>query len=173
MKLGGYYFLCLKEDHKIRDCKKKKGCFYCKGLHNFTICSERDKKDGKNKEDSPSRSPNNSATSHVQNQLIPAVLLQTVSVILENPDTKQQVKVKILLDAGSQRIYIPDGIRKFLNFSTEAVEDINIGTFRNSQTLSKPIDCVLLVARTNSHKNILIKSLCLPMLIFLVQVSHF
>ena len=48
-------FLCLKEDHRIRDCKRKKGCFYCKGLHNSTICSERDKKDDQNKEDSPSR----------------------------------------------------------------------------------------------------------------------
>ena len=27
LKHGGYCFLCLKEDHKIRDCKKKKSCF--------------------------------------------------------------------------------------------------------------------------------------------------
>ena len=43
LKQGSYCFLCLKEVHKIRDCKRKKGCFYCKGLHNSTICSERDK----------------------------------------------------------------------------------------------------------------------------------
>ena len=30
LKQGGYCCLCLREDHKIRDCKKKKGCFYCK-----------------------------------------------------------------------------------------------------------------------------------------------
>ena len=67
LKQGGYCFLCLKEDHKIRDCKRKKGCFYCKGLHSFAICSERDKKDDKNKEDSPSRTTKKSATYHVQN----------------------------------------------------------------------------------------------------------
>ena len=164
MKQGGYCFLCLKDDHKIRDCKRKEGCFYCKGLHNSAICSEREKKDDKNKEDSPSRTANNSATSHVQNQLTAAVLLQTAAVIHENPDTKQQVKVKVLLDAGSERTYISERIRKFLNLSTEAVEDVDISTFGNSQTLSKSIDRVLLAAKTNSHGNILIKALCLPML---------
>ena len=83
-------------------------------LHNCAICSERDKKDDKNKEDSPSRTTNNSATCHVQNQLTPAVLLQTAAVILENLDTKQQVKLKVLLDAGSQRTYR----KEFGNFST-------------------------------------------------------
>ena len=146
MKQGGYCFLCLKEDHKIRDCKRKKGC--------SAICSERDKKDDRNKEDSPSRTTNNSATCHVQNQLTPVVLLQTAAVILENPNTKQQVKVKVLLDAGSQRTYISERIRKFLNLSTEAVEDVDISTFGNSQTLSKSIDRVLLVAETNNHENI-------------------
>ena len=55
LKQGGYCFLCLKEDNKIRNCKRMKDCFYCKGLHNFAICSERDKKDDTNKEDSFSR----------------------------------------------------------------------------------------------------------------------
>ena len=100
----------------------------------------------------------------MQNQLTPAVLLQTAAVILENPDTKQQVKVKVLLDAGSQRTYISERIRKFLNLSTEAVEDVDISTFGNSQTLSKSIDRVLLAAKTNNHDNILIKALCLPIL---------
>ena len=149
-----YCFVCLNEDQKIRDCKKKKGCLYCKGSHNSTVCSERDKKDDKNKEDSPSRTTNNSATCHVRNQLTPAVLLQTPAVIPENPDTKQQVKVKVLLDAGSQRTYISERIRKFLNLSTEAVEDVDISTFGNSQTLSKSIDRVLLVAETTNHENI-------------------
>ena len=44
------------------------------------------------------------------------------------------------------------------------MEDVDISTFGNSQTLSKSIDRVLLVAKTNSHGNILIKALCLPML---------
>ena len=72
--------------------------------------------------------------------------------------------MKVLLDAGSQRTYISGRIRKFLNLSTEVVEDVKIRTFGNSQTLSKFIDRILLVAKTNTHENILTKALCLPML---------
>ena len=72
--------------------------------------------------------------------------------------------MKVLLDAGSQRTYISGRIRKFLNLSTEVVEDVKIRTFGNSQALSKFIDRILLVAKTNTHENILIKTLCLPML---------
>ena len=50
----------------------------------------------------------------MQNHLTPAVLLQTAAIILENPNTKQQVKVKVLLDAESQMTYISERIRKFL-----------------------------------------------------------
>ena len=75
LKEGGYCFLCLKEDYKIRDGKRKKGFFYCKGSRNFAICFESDQRDDKNKVDSPSRTTNNSATRHVQNQLTPAILL--------------------------------------------------------------------------------------------------
>ena len=156
-----YCFVCLNEDQKIRDCKKKKGCLYCKGSHNSTICSERDKKDDKNKEDSPSRTTNNSATCHVRNQLTSAVLLQTVGIIPENPNTKQKLKSMFFL----MQAPILERIRKFLNLCTAAVEDVIISTFGNFQTLSKSIDRVLLVAKTNSHENILIKALCLRLLI--------
>ena len=100
----------------------------------------------------------------MQNQLAPVLLLQTAAVILENPDTKQQLEVKVLLDASCQKTYISERILRFLNLSTKAVEDVNIITFRNSQTLSKSINRILLVAKTSSYENISIKALCLPIL---------
>ena len=112
------------------------------------------KKDERNKEGSPRRTTNNSKTCHVQNQFLTAVLLQRAAIILENTNTKQRVKVKVLLDAGSQRTYISERIRKFLSLSSKAVQDVNFSTFGNSQTLSKSIDRVLLVAETTNHENI-------------------
>ena len=160
-----YCFVCLNEDQKIRDCKKKKGCLYCKGSHNSTICSERDKKNDKNKEDSHSRTTNNSVTCQ---RAKPINISSIITNRWNNPrklQHKTKVKVKALLDAGSQRTYISARIRKFLNLCTAAVEDVIISTFGNFQTLSKSIDRVLLVAKTNSHENILIKALCLRLLI--------
>ena len=95
-----------------------------------------------------------------------AVLLQTATVILENPDTKQQVKKRVLHDASFQRTYISERIRKFVNLSTEAVEDANISIV-SIQAISKSIDRVSLVAKTNNHENILTKALCLPMFAYI------
>ena len=108
----------------------------------------------------------------MQNQLTPAILLQAAAVIRENPDMKQQVKGKVLLDGGSQRIYISERIRKFLNLSTEAVEDVNISNFGNSQTLSKSIDLVFLAAKTNNHENILNKALRLPVMFVYIESKY-
>ena len=69
-----------------------------------------------------------------------------------------------MTQAPKEFTYISERIQKFLNLSTEAVEDVSISTFGNSQTLSKSIDCVLLVAKTNNHENMLIQAFCLPML---------
>ena len=66
---------------------------------------------------------------------------------------------------------ISERIRKFLNLCTAAVEDVIISTFGNFQTLSKFIDRVLLVAKTNSHENILIKALCLRLLILSPSIT--
>ena len=151
--------------------EKEEELFLLQGITQFCyLFWRRDKKDDKSKGNPSSRTTYNSATCHMQNPLTLAVLWQTAAVIL-----KQQVKVKILLDRGSQRTYISERTWKFLNLSTEAVEDVNISTFENSQTLSKSIDRLLLVAKTNSHENILIKVLCLRMLCLpiLDQVWHF
>ena len=80
--------------------------------------------------------------------------------------------MKVLLDAGSQRTYISERIRKFLNLSIEVVEDVKIRTFGNSQTLSKFIDPILLVVKTNTHENILIKALCLPVILAYIESKY-
>ena len=166
MKQCGYCFLCLKEDHKIHDCKKKRGCFCCKVLYIFAVYSERDKKDDKNKEVSPSRTTNSTITCHMENQL------QTAAVILENSNTKKRVKVKVLLDTGSEKTYLSERIRKFLNLSTEAVDDVNISISGNFQTTSKSINRVLLAAKTNNLEKILINALYLPTLFAYIKSKY-
>ena len=36
--------LCLKDNHQVKDCKKSKPCYYCKGLHISAIFFQKDKK---------------------------------------------------------------------------------------------------------------------------------
>ena len=44
LKKSGKCFLCLKDNHQVKDCKKSKPCYYCKGLHNSAIYFQKDKK---------------------------------------------------------------------------------------------------------------------------------
>ena len=77
--------------------------------------------DDKNKEDFPSGITNNSGTCHVQNLLTPAVLLQTAAVILEIPDTKQQVKVKDFFFLAQAPKELTSR-KEFENFSTSVLK---------------------------------------------------
>ena len=72
--------------------------------------------------------------------------------------------MKVLVVADFQRTYISGRTCKYVNLSPKAAENVDISIFENCQTLSKSIDRVLLLVKTNSNKNILMKGLCLPML---------
>ena len=38
-------FICLNQGYISHNCSKKNGCYFCKGLHNSTICNNRHKKE--------------------------------------------------------------------------------------------------------------------------------
>ena len=44
LKKSGKCFLCLKDNHHVKNCKKSKLCYYCKGLHNSAIYFQKGKK---------------------------------------------------------------------------------------------------------------------------------
>ena len=109
LKKGGRCFLCLKPNHKSKDCDRKKTCFYCKGFHNSAICDRTTKNE---KGHSPG---NNTSTNHVKENLNSTIFLQTADSVIENPISSKQVRIKMLFDSGSHRTYISDRIKKFLN----------------------------------------------------------
>ena len=43
LKISGKCFLCLKDNHQFKNCKKYKPSYYCKGLHNSAIYFKKDK----------------------------------------------------------------------------------------------------------------------------------
>ena len=87
-------FLCLRQDHTSRNCSKTKPCFYCKGMHNSSICSRREI--SKTKQETKTGIPN--STNYASN--VSSVLLQTADILLENPVNKKQVRTKVLFDQG-------------------------------------------------------------------------
>ena len=74
MKKDKRCFLCLKPDNWIRNCTKTKPCYYCKGMRNSAICNDQNKQG------------NQTSMNCASNVLF--ILLQTVDIVLENPNNK-------------------------------------------------------------------------------------
>lgn len=152
-------FLCLRRGHDSRDCKKTKTCFYCKGFHNSSICLQRDKK-----EDSPNvpyGSTTKTTSGHVQQNS--CVLLQTADVTLRNSNnTSREVRVKMMLDSGSQRTYVSERVKNILNIPTKGTERLEISTFGNNQTSNQIASNIELSLISSNKQSIPIQALAVP-----------
>ena len=140
-------FICLKSDHVMKNCKSTKGCYYCKGKHNSAICDKRE----------PSQSTTNL---HVRSNT--SVLLQTAQVILFG-ESGNQVRVRALLDSGSQKSFISKRIRDVLKLTTKDTENLSIATFGKNESKITKVDCVEFSMKGLSNRDkILMKAYCVP-----------
>lgn len=181
LRKGGRCFLCLKDGHKVSECPKSKPCFYCKGLHNSAICTQSAKGDSSRGKPTPDfvttshvqasegdsqhqerdgDSQNDVTTTHAKGNS--AVLLQTADVLLKNTNNNRELKIKALFDSGSQRTYITERARNFLDLPTEKTETININTFGSKQATSSIVKNVNVTAVTNKKNELKFNALCYP-----------
>ena len=146
-------FICLKPDHTMRNCTSTRGCYYCKGKHNSAICDKRE-------------SPKGTTNLHVRSET--SVLLQTAQVYITSK-SGNQVKVRALLDSGSQKSFISKRIRNILKLPTKGVENLTIATFGKNEPNITKVDCVeFSIKGMNKPDNILMKAysvstICLPL----------
>ena len=152
-------FLCLMGGHNSRDCKKSRTCFYCNGVHNSAICLRRVKKEDSH--DIPNNRHSQSTTgNHVQQNS--CVLLQTADVTLRNENNaSRDVRVKMMLDSGSQRTYVSERVKNILNLSTKGTEQLELSTFGNNKTSSQTASNVKFSIVSNSQ-SIPIHALAVP-----------
>ena len=89
----------------MKNYKKSKPCYYCKGLHNSAICFQKDKKGDppkladEIKQDEKIESIKNSHGCHMQSD-VSFVMLQIAVVVVKNPKNSKELKMKVLLDPG-------------------------------------------------------------------------
>ena len=116
-----------------RNCSKIKTCYYCKGIHNSAVCENKSKQ-GKSKSEISDSDNKNSETGQTSTNYfsnLALILLQTAEIVLENPLNKKEVRVKALLDQGSQRSYLSQRIKSILDLDAISKENISILTFGN------------------------------------------
>ena len=151
----------------MKNCKKSKPCYYCKGLHNSAICFQKDKKGDSPKladeikQDEKIESTENSHGCHVQSN-VSFVMLQTAVVVVKNPKDSKESKIKVLFDNGSQDSYISNRVANFLNLSSECVEKICISTFGNNQPSNQKANVVTVQLKSEVEESIDLKVLSVP-----------
>ena len=61
------------------------------------------------------------------------ILLQTADCIILNPSEPRSLKVKVLLDRGSQKTYLSDTVRDFLQLDTMSKQNVQIKAFGDTK----------------------------------------
>ena len=124
-------------------------CFYCKKLHNSTICS-----------DKTSSENGKVSTNYASN--ISSVLLQTADLVTENPLNKNQVKVKCLFDQGAHMSFLTGVIKHVLNLKTISKEKTSINAFSSKRFETTELEKVCINLKINSCGNFSMEVLCKP-----------
>ena len=226
LRKAGKCFLCLRSGHVLRDCDRKKSCYYCKKFsHHSAICdshgdfhkqttsnvcglfsvgdvgnclndkeppivstnkkvlketpestmeervaaviakkvlSNSSRAEAHSKGDFPlhavkeantllsnsSRSENREFPMRVNK---PTYLLQTAEAFISTKN-KSNIKVRLLLDSGSQRTYVSKALITKLELKSTTTEEIHLSTFGRQSTQAHELDVYELVLSPTSSK---------------------
>lgn len=162
LRKSGRCFLCIRRaGHLAKDCDASIKCFACKGRHHVALCEGRKPGEyygGSRQQSSNStriradqscqttnyeQTPQSSFCGVAEEEMCKGVLLQTAFVTARNPqEPSKRVNLRVILDSGSQRSYISEKARNYLQLSTVKQEDISIKVFGSNESDNKTCDIV-------------------------------
>ena len=135
-RFRGCCFLCLKPEHRTRECGVSKTCFYCRELnsHHRSLCPERFGMQQRESIQMAEELQEYGAVggTEAENVLVSSgemVLMQTAKTHIRNPINGSRENVRLLLDSGSQRTYITEALARRLNLKMGEVNEITLVTF--------------------------------------------
>ena len=123
-------FNCLQFGHEVKECRNPKTCRHCRQWHQQSISPLRDQVKPKPNENSPELTEEpKTTTATVSSKTKGTVLLQMFRATAVNDVNSETASVRILLDTGSQRIYITNRLKEKLNLSPVKSETLHLNTF--------------------------------------------
>ncbi|KAL5474082.1 hypothetical protein EMCRGX_G028656 [Ephydatia muelleri] len=179
---NGRCFVCLKRNHRARECRSSLRCSACGRRHHISICSGSSTWNS-DPSKAPQRSKLSSATSQgastshstkTSQTSQPAVMtmfvgvrtpvfLQTANVMvyrLGNPTVSHNTR--IIFDTGSQRSYVVNRVRDILKLPTQRTETLVVKTFGSDAGLSQVCDLVNVCVRARGGDEITMPLLAVP-----------
>lgn len=132
LRKGGRCFVCLRNNHKSKDCTSPKTCPHCHNKNHQSMCEHAKTQDNPRQGVKESKTNNNhvSATSATKNK---TVLLHTAQAIASNEADTRSSQVRVLLDNGSQCSCIADSLRLKLELPSVQKESLKLNTFGESR----------------------------------------
>ena len=124
-------FNCLRDNHISKNCKSVNRCHNCKGHHHTAIC------DNNSRQEHP---PEETNTMHIGANT--SVLLQTAQAVITDARGDKQIQVKMMFDSCSQRTFVSERVRKFLQLESLGKEHLCIKTFGSDKKDASDLDLV-------------------------------
>ena len=169
---AGHCFGCLRKGHISRECSSTGRCSRCGGHHHISICSKgsssRQSTTGRTPatDDSSRKTPTSqsglntnasefaSTTTALYVDVNKTIFLQTAQALVYNPCFPQSsLKVRIVLDSGSQRSYVSNRVRDALSLVPEKQQRVSIATFGSGEGTFQMVEVVKVGMTLNGNEN--------------------
>ncbi|XP_040064897.1 uncharacterized protein LOC120838860 [Ixodes scapularis] len=137
-------FRCTKVGHMARICRGTPCCNRCRGRHTSSMCdpdyTRRRSADGFNAQQKKDEAP---VSLHVNEENKPAVLLQTVTAVVEGKNRKKRARIPF--DSGSQRSFITKELSRSFGCKLLGTEILTVGVFggKNRERTYRRVQVIL------------------------------
>ena len=173
LKSSGQCFNCLRRGHVVGRCRSQNLCRHCKKKHHTSICEGRGILNPNPSTPpapvtptlNPEALPFGSTTTALCASETKTVLLQTARARVYNPSTPQPaIKLRVLLDSGSQRSYVTERARRLLKLDAEGELCLSIVTFGSTRGDPKVCAVVKIGMELKGHPHLYPSLLVVPMI---------
>ena len=176
LRKSGRCYVCLRKHHISRDYRSSGSCSECRGRHHVTI---RPRTSSRANDGPPGASPGpmpegasqasgsvqvSTSTMYVDSQT--PVLLQMARLQLFNFDNvtvpPNSIKVRAIMDSGSQRTYVTSRVRESLHLPVKRTETLSIKTFGSTEGQDTVCETVELGLITKIGESLKLIALVVP-----------
>ena len=181
---SGRCFVCLRKGHVGKNCRSTYKCSSCNGRHHSSICVKTFPSTSPTTSSQPGLAPNVPVQGNKQQRTsVPTtppvrtpslsmyiethtpVLLQTAVTIVRNPrQLSLSTQTRIILDSGSQRSYITQGLKEDLVLCPERAERVVVKTFGSTDEKALHCDVVKLLMKTTGGDDLELEFLVVPLI---------
>ena len=155
-------FNCLRRGHQAKECRNPKTCRHRSHRHHQSVCLllDQERRDQEKSAQNDATPPEVKATTtSVHSKSRGTVLLQTAQAMAVNNQNSANTNVRILLDTGSQRLYVTNRLKTKLNLSPVKSETLHLNTFGEESYKKQQCDVVNLHLQ-GAHGEIEVSALC-------------